>query len=115
MKKLSINYLWDDGSTVADRCRFPSKRTNQYQLIIDDPFCSDTYSVYANVNVDFVDAKPTSNPSLNYGPHPVIVNGDAIQIFLIIIIVMNIIGYGRMEPPHLNRLMIIQNLHLGII
>ena len=80
-EKTSINYLWDDGSTVADRWVFPSKRTNQYQLIIDDPFCSDTYSVYANVNVDFVDAKPTSNPSLNYGPHPVIVNGDAIQIF----------------------------------
>ena len=80
-EKTSINYLWDDGSTVADRWVFPLKELNQYQLIIDDPFCSDTYSVYANVNVDFVDAKPTSNPSLNYGPHPVIVNGDAIQIF----------------------------------
>ena len=73
-------YQWENGSTVADRWVYPNQRENIYTLTILDVGCSEPYSVYATVNVDFVEAMLTSSPSVEYGDYPVIVNGDQIQI-----------------------------------
>ena len=46
-----------------------------------DPSCSDTYQVYVNVFVDFIDAMPMSTPGTENGFYPVVLEGDNLTLF----------------------------------
>lgn len=74
-------YLWEDDNSSIDRWIYPTNYENIYTLNITDPSCSDTYQVYVNVFVDFIDAMPMSSPGIESGSYPVVLEGDNLTLF----------------------------------
>jgi len=74
-------YIWEDDNSSIDRWIYPTNYENIYTLNIVDPSCSDTYQVYVNVFVDFIDAMPMSTPGTENGFYPVVLEGDNLTLF----------------------------------
>jgi gliding motility-associated-like protein len=75
------SYIWENGSTVADRWVYPNDYTNTYTLTIDDPTCASSFDVSAIVNVEFIDPMPKSTPGIEYGNYPVVLSGDNFDLY----------------------------------
>ena len=93
-EKLGFTYVWTNGNDTllnslinnltnesADISVTPADYINIYTLNINDPTCTSSYEVVATINVDFIDPMPASNPGVEYGNFPVVLNGESIQIF----------------------------------
>ena len=93
-EKLGFTYVWTNGNDTllnslinnltnesADISVTPADYINIYTLNINDPTCTSSYEVVATINVDFIDPMPASNPGVEYGNFPVVLNGESIEIF----------------------------------
>ena len=66
----------------ADITVMPVDTTNIYTLHITDIMHSCSYEVVATININFiVDPMAASDPGVEYGNHPVILQGDNIYLY----------------------------------
>ena len=96
-EQIGLKYIWEHENVVllnrtignlandyADIIVYPDDSLNVYTLTIIDSSCpaSDTlYQVFAEVNIDFIDPMPKSNPDVEYGNYPIVLAGDNIELY----------------------------------
>ena len=79
-EKPGLNYLWDDGSTDADRIVSPTESINNYSLTVYDLNCTNPYIVEAIVRVTYVNNMIESDADVQIGNNPVIKLNDQITL-----------------------------------
>ena len=96
-EKLGFNYVWTNGNEIllnktinnltndhADIIVTPSDYLNTYTLTITNPICLSlgitSYDVEANINVEYINPMIASDPDVEYGNFPVVLEGESLEL-----------------------------------
>ena len=80
-EKPNLNYVWENGSIIADRWVTPTAPITEYILSIIDPNCANSYKVTATITVMSADPLPSTNPLPENGSYATVIKGESIEIF----------------------------------